>query len=361
MGIIGWGGKHGRGRYGQWLRKVLSQLDYDVIGSDIGTELTNKEVVQRADIVIFSVPTRRTPSIIRKVLPYVREAQLLMDVTSVKTHAVVAMLESRAEVVGLHPECAPPPSYSWRGQNVVVCEARLTDRWRPWVSEFLQSTEATVKFSDPDTHDRYMGPVQVLPHDINVALAATFRRSGLNMAEMLSFATPPFRLGCCGMGRTLKQDPHLLIDIQVCNPHTPAMLRRFELEFGRVRRIVERMIKTGDRRRYLREFRKSQEFFGENLLAHTFESFDNLIGLMVDLMGSSVVLVQVKEDRPGVLHEILTPFSDAGINLIALHSRKVGAKGFRFLINLDRDRTSPEVVATLKKIEAIPSVEIVKN
>ncbi|MEK7063938.1 MAG: prephenate dehydrogenase/arogenate dehydrogenase family protein, partial [Patescibacteria group bacterium] len=100
VGIIGI-----NGRFGQLLKSFFGQLGCSVIGSDEKkpTGLSNAQVVQQSEVVIFSVPIKDTPAVIRSVLHGVREDQLLMDVTSIKQPAVEAMLESKAQVVGLHP------------------------------------------------------------------------------------------------------------------------------------------------------------------------------------------------------------------------------------------------------------------
>jgi prephenate dehydrogenase len=75
-----------------------------------------------------------------------------MDVTSVKQPAVEAMLESKAQVVGLHPMFRPEVSFD--GQTVVVCPARFTDPgWKTWVVNMLTATRAEIKWSTPAEHD----------------------------------------------------------------------------------------------------------------------------------------------------------------------------------------------------------------
>src|SRR3989344_4223645 len=81
VGIVGI-----NGRFGQMLKGFFEQLGCSVIGSDEknSTGLSNAEVVLQSEVVVFSVPIKSTPAVIRSVLPSIRETQLLMDVTSVK-------------------------------------------------------------------------------------------------------------------------------------------------------------------------------------------------------------------------------------------------------------------------------------
>ena len=55
--------------------------------------------------------------------------KLWLDVTSIKSAPVDAMLCSHAEVAGLHPMTAPPKAPTLKGRVMVVCEARI-GRWR---------------------------------------------------------------------------------------------------------------------------------------------------------------------------------------------------------------------------------------
>ena len=88
VGIIGI-----NGHFGQMLKGFFEQLGCSVIGSDKEkpTRLSNAQIVQQSKVVVFSVPIKDTPAVIRSVLPGVREDQLLMDVTSIKQPAVKAM------------------------------------------------------------------------------------------------------------------------------------------------------------------------------------------------------------------------------------------------------------------------------
>ena len=115
VGIIG-----NKGKYGIWLTKFFDQLNYKVIGSDIKTEITNKDVVEQADAVIFSIPIDVTVEVIEGLVECARPEQIWMDITSIKQAPIEAMLKSSAAVAGLHPMCAPTVA-SWKAQTVVLC------------------------------------------------------------------------------------------------------------------------------------------------------------------------------------------------------------------------------------------------
>src|SRR5688572_28353361 len=104
------------GAYGRWLRRFFVEgMGLEAVGRDpaAADSLSESELIERADVLIFSAPIRQTAALIRE---YVRIAdgrkrgKLWLDVTSIKSAPVAAMLASQAEVAGLHPMTAPPKS-----------------------------------------------------------------------------------------------------------------------------------------------------------------------------------------------------------------------------------------------------------
>ena len=141
VGIVG-----SAGAYGRWLQQFFrARMGLAVIGHDPADtqSVDETELVRRADVLVFSAPIRRTAALIDRhvVLAGGSEAgKLWLDVTSIKTAPVAAMLRSHAEVVGLHPMTTPPKAPTLRGRVMVVCEARL-QRWRPWVADLLSAVK----------------------------------------------------------------------------------------------------------------------------------------------------------------------------------------------------------------------------
>jgi len=266
MGIIG-----ANGRYGQWLTQFLGRMGRRVIGSDIGTKLSNEDVVRRADVVIFAVPIAETVRLIKELAPHSRKGQLWMDITSVKKGPVEAMLESKAEVVGLHPMCAPTVE-TLRGQIVMFCPARLS-QWRSFVDNFLKSTEATVKEITPEAHDRQMAMIQCLPHASILMMAALLRNMDANVQGLFDNTSAFYRIVMSLMGRILAQKPELYADIQFHNSDAVLVLEELEREVGR----FKNMIANGDRPQFLDEFQKSADHFGPEVIDETYNLFDEII------------------------------------------------------------------------------------
>ena len=169
----------GRGAMGALIARMFGDLGHSVLVTDHETELSPGDAAEVADVIVISVPIDVTEQVIREVGPRLRPESLLMDVTSVKSEPVRAMLEStKANVVGTHPMFGPSV-HSLQGQRVVVCRSR-GDHWANWVSAMFTARGLAVVETTPEHHDRMMATVQVLTHfqtQVHGLTLATARRT----------------------------------------------------------------------------------------------------------------------------------------------------------------------------------------
>ena len=142
IGIVG-----SQGAYGRWLRQFFTaRMGLQVIGRDPADEqpLSERELIARADVLVFAAPIRLTTTLVHdyaRIAAGSEQGKLWLDVTSIKSGPIAAMLQSQAEVLGLHPMTAPPKSPTLKGRVMVVCEARL-HAWRDWVQSLLEALQA---------------------------------------------------------------------------------------------------------------------------------------------------------------------------------------------------------------------------
>ena len=345
VGIIGI-----NGRFGQMLKTFFERLGCQVIGSDENkpTGLSNIQVAEQAQVVIFSVPIKDTPSVIRSVLPFVREDQLLMDVTSVKQPAVEAMLEGKSQVMGLHPMFRPEVSFD--GQTVVACPARLTaPHWKTWVVNMLAVTGATIKWSTPAEHDGYMTIVQVIPHLGNLTSALLITEGGISVSESLAFTSPFYRVMFSLMGRLVSQNPGLYTSIVMENPETVAVLeQRIAIE-----KRLAKMIRGQDHDGFEQLFIQAREHFGSEVTREANELFMRLLAVLSTLYGKNSVTLEFTKayDRPGLLSRILKVFDDRQINLTGINSVFLDGSRLQFTISFEYSRSSDGVRRALEEIE----------
>ncbi len=210
IGIIG-----GRGKMGNYFADFFERNKYEVLISDQRTELSNKEVAKKSDVVIISVPIDRTEEVITEVAPHVKKSGLLIDLTSVKTMPMENMKKTKASYLGCHPLFGPTASI--HGQIVILCSGRGVI-WHRWLKNILEDNGAIVRELTPQKHDDLMAYIQTLTHFSHIALADTLRKSGIPIKEFIKYPSPVYMMELYMMGRILNQDPKLYANIQLSNP-----------------------------------------------------------------------------------------------------------------------------------------------
>ncbi len=356
VGIIGIGG-----RFGTALAAFFKRIGCEVFGSDpIYPESSNEAVAKDADVIIFAVPIKETELIIEALLSVIREDQLLLDITSVKTPAVQAMMSSKAQVCGLHPMFAPEVSFD--GQTIVVCPERLTDpRWQTWVMNVLAMTGSRLKWSNPVEHDAYMVTVQVSPQFATFVNALLVMDMNVSVTESLTFTSPFYRLQFAQMGRLLSQDPDLYSAIFMKNPATVGMIeRRIEVE----KKLLE-MIKAYDREGFRTLFKKTREHFSREVCREANELFVRIIALTRTLGQKNSVTLEFskRDDKPGLLMKILAVFQQYDVNLTGINFTSFDAQHMQFAVSFDTPRSSEHVRLALDHIETWtgPKIKVIDD
>nr|WP_295378576.1 prephenate dehydrogenase [Pseudoxanthomonas sp.] len=338
IGIVG-----SAGAYGRWLRRFFeTRMGLAVIGHDPADpdSLPEAELARRADVLIFSAPIRHTAGIIQRYIGLAgggEAGRLWLDVTSIKATPIAAMLDSRAEVVGLHPMTAPPKAPTLKGRVTVVCEARL-DAWRPWLDDFLHALEGEYVRAEPEQHDRIMALVQAMVHATHLAQAGVLRgqkaRVG-DLADVLPFRSASFEMDAAILARILSLNPAIYEDIQFGNPHAHEILTALHAQIGRMAALVG----EGDdaaRAAFRAEFLSgNREALGTRALAEGNYSYERLGYLLADLAGAQAMSVHLPEDRPGSLRALLHVFERHGVSLSSIHSSRTPDGEVHFRIGFD--------------------------
>ncbi|NII09870.1 prephenate dehydrogenase [Oleiagrimonas sp. C23AA] len=338
IGIVG-----NAGAYGRWLQQFfVERMGLTVVGRDPGGDesLSERALVQRSDVLVFSAPIRHTPALIAHYVDIASGAeadQLWLDITSIKSTPVAAMLASKAEVVGLHPMCAPPKAPTLKGYPMAVCQARLA-RWRPWLEAFLAASQARCVTCDPQRHDQAMALVQGMVHASHMAQAATWRElapavGGLD--ALAAFATVGYELDRVTTTRMLAGNPAIYQDIQFENPHVAPMLARLGAHLQRLIDDVSRGDEAAreDMRAHL--LADSAAYVGSDALATGSHAFEQLGYLRADLDEPCFLSVWLPRDRAGSLRELLSVFESRGITLDSIHSSRTAAGRLHFRIGFD--------------------------
>lgn len=248
----------GAGAMGGVLVRLFRDLGHRVEVADLNTALTPEAAAARADVVIISVPILGTEALIRKLGPSVRKDALLIDVTSIKSFPLRAMLEStEASVAGTHPMFGPG-TQSLQGQRVVVCKGR-GEAWHAWLIANLRARGLVVTEADAEQHDRAMALVQVLTHFQTQVFGWALSRSGISLAESRKFTSPAYLMELYVAARHFAQASDLYGPIEMLNPETGRIVSSFQQASAELGGILN----TRDQRRFDAMFQEVRDFFGE--------------------------------------------------------------------------------------------------
>lgn len=248
----------GHGKIGRLMARLFGDLGHHLLLVDTDTTLRAEEAAAAADVTVVSVPIDRTEDVVRAVGPHVREDALLMDVTSIKSAPMQAMLEStRASVVGTHPMFGPSV-HTLQGQRVVLCRGR-GDEWADWAARSFAARGLVITETTAEHHDRVMSVVQVLTHFQTQVQGLTLARLGLPLSETLRFTSPAYLLELYVAARHFAQDPALYGPIEMRNPRTGEVTAAL----GASVQEVARVLATGDQEAFTRLFEEVRGFFGD--------------------------------------------------------------------------------------------------
>jgi len=338
IGIVG-----SAGAYGRWLQRFFRErMGLEVIGHDPAdaSSVDASELVRRADVLVFSAPIRHTVALIEHYVALADErdaGRLWLDVTSIKSLPVAAMLRSRAEVVGLHPMTAPPKAPTLKGRVMVVCEARL-DRWRGWLEGFLAALEAECVHASPGQHDRVMALVQAMVHATHLAQAGVMRGQAGHvgdLAAVMPFRSASFEMDAAIIARILSLNPAIYEDIQFGNPHAGEILHALGEQISRMATLVGEGSDTA-RAAFRQEFlRDNREAMGTAALADGNYGYERIGYLLADLAAGRSLSVHLPDDRPGALRALLHVFERHAVSLSSIHSSRTPDGEVHFRIGFD--------------------------
>lgn len=232
----------GYGGMGKFFAELFSKEGYSVIitGPDKKKgETTAKEIkaiyekdnttaAKKADVVIVSVPMNSTIEVIKEVAPNMREGSLLMDFTSIKEEPCKIMQEyapEGVEVIGTHPVFSHRVG-SIEGQVFIVTPIR-GEKWINWLKSFLIEHKARIYETTPKEHDETMAVVQGLTHFAYISIGKTLEEMDFDIKKSRNFASPIYELMLDMVGRILGQNPELYSSIQIQNPRTIEVHKRF--------------------------------------------------------------------------------------------------------------------------------------
>jgi chorismate mutase/prephenate dehydrogenase len=237
----------GRGRLGSWFVEFLRTNGYDVSPIDIGDHVCPMEIVARNSTVVFALPHRVAPDVIKEWGDVVGVDHLVVDLSSVKSRVFEVCVDFPSEVLLLHPMWSPQVK-SISGQTMIYCHEKADSHGKK-AQNFIGLFElAGVRLSylSVDEHDRIMSFIQVASHGMLVALGVAYNNSGISITKLASAESPVYRLISSMIGRMLSHQSELYADIAIENPYGGEALSSVREAIG----LIEERVKAGDNSGY---------------------------------------------------------------------------------------------------------------
>lgn len=232
IGVIG--GTRGMGR---WFVRFLRRQGFTVAVCDKKTKLTPSALACSCDVVVVSVPIGQTVDVIEAIGPFLCQEGLLMDLTSLKTAPVEAMLKSsRSEVIGCHPLFGPQIR-SICGRHIVLCPAR-GKHWLPWLRSILQAAGAGIVETTPEEHDRRMALIQGLNHLNSLSMGLVLSGSDVGLSDLAPWSTAVFQEKLRIAEKVFRPNPRLYAEIMVLNPGMERIVALYEQTLSELKVLI---------------------------------------------------------------------------------------------------------------------------
>jgi prephenate dehydrogenase len=238
----------GTGETGSWFARYFKEKGFDVaiwgpsgkveVAERLGVRYAHDMMaeVERSDIVLVSVLIEKTVEIIREIAPHMHPGSLIMDVTSIKSEPVKAMLAyapKGVEVLGTHPMFGPTMA-ALQGQTIILTPGEAkTGKWLSIMQSLFQSDGANVEILNAEEHDEIMAVVQALTHFAYIGIGAALRTLNFDVERSRKFMSPVYEIMIDFVGRILDQKPELYASIQK-NPKAAAVRQTFVAECMRL-------------------------------------------------------------------------------------------------------------------------------
>ena len=275
----------GTGETGSWFARYFKDKGFDVavwgpsgktdVAARLGVRYATDMIKEagQSDIVLLSVPIEKTVDVIHKVAPRMRPGSLLMDVTSLKSEPMKAMIKHAPQsvaVIGTHPMFGPTMP-TLKGQTIILTPAvGRSETWLPRIRSLFESDGASIEVLDPEEHDEIMAVVQALTHFAYIGIGATLQALDFDVEKSRKFMSPVYEIMIDFVGRILDQNPELYASIQK-NPKAMKVRQTF---IGECMRLSEKA-DSGDLDGFKKIMREAAGHFGQ-----THEALERSDGLI---------------------------------------------------------------------------------
>ena len=231
----------GAGKMGIWFVKFCRESGEEVIladrndaklarlGKELGVETADfAEAVKKADNVMICVSISAFEDVVKKIAPFVREGQPVIDICSVKERPVEIMHQhlKKGLILGTHPVFGPGSkgvkhkAYILTPTNAK--ERAFAEKYKGW----LEKVGARVFIMTPKKHDELISVVLGLPHFIGLVACDTLLEQA-EFPETKRVAGTTYRMLFTLAEATALETPDLYASLQTGLPEMGKIEEQF--------------------------------------------------------------------------------------------------------------------------------------
>ena len=222
----------GTGKMGVWFAKFCKDNGEEVILADrntaklarLGAELEVEtadfaEAVKKADNVMICVSISAFEEVVKKIAPFVREGQTIVDICSVKEQPVKIMHQhiKKGLILGTHPVFGPgSKGVKHKAYILTPTSAKekvFAEKYKGW----LEKVGARVFIMSPKKHDELMSVVLGLPHFVGLVACDTLLEQS-DFLETKKVAGTTYRMLFTLAEATALETPDLYASLQTSLP-----------------------------------------------------------------------------------------------------------------------------------------------
>lgn len=261
----------GSGKMGSWAANFLAKEGHQItiLGRDRqklrsyrtpGIEVSDKsETVNKADLVIISVPIDTFESVAKEYGRYIEAGQTVIEITSVKAAPIAALHKymKTDRILGIHPMFGPG-ARDLANHNFIITPTNQTENeLAAKAREYLEAQGSRVSIMSPEEHDKTMAVVLGLPHILALISADTLLQLG-SFEEMQRLGGTTCKLLLMLADSVLTEDPELYSLIQTNIPGMTDLHQMVQKSLGEWTALVRANDKNGfvKRMQALREQRR---------------------------------------------------------------------------------------------------------
>jgi len=262
----------GEGKLGRIFSKMLTLSGYNVVILEKDDWINANEIFTGAGLVVVSVPIHLTNDIISQLDGRLDSECVLVDLTSTKQQPLASMLKAhQGPVLGLHPMFGPDV-VSLAKQVIIYCHGRGQDQYQ-WLLDQMAIWGAKLTLAEPEEHDNAMKLVQGMRHFTTFVYGQHLASEDPDLAKLLEFSSPIYRLELAMVGRLFAQDAQLYADIIFSSTENHAMFSRYLARFEQ----ASKLLAAGDRQGFIDNFNQVSQWFGDYSKQFLDESRDLLM------------------------------------------------------------------------------------